>query len=120
MTQIIGSMCNTNSDWEYQKFLFQMTISVAHEIMHFFTSFLTGDGRPVTPRQVGVVGYPGEIGHLWERIAIGGHIEFYSNPQPAITSPRAGTPFIFTNMSMAAYGKEVPERFVRRFVEGRE
>jgi len=113
-------MCNTNSDWEYQKFLFQMTISVAHEIMHFLTAFITGDGRPVTPDTVGVVGYEGEIGHLWESRAIGGHVEFYSDPQPSTTSPRAGVPFIFTDMSLAAYGKEVPEQFIQRFVEGRE
>ncbi|EWG39681.1 hypothetical protein FVEG_02416 [Fusarium verticillioides 7600] len=63
----------------YNLFKFQMGVSVAHEIIHLLTGFLTEESRPDTP--LGVTMDPfgsrdtGEAGRYWEGILLGGTVE---------------------------------------------
>jgi hypothetical protein len=61
-------------------FKFQMVISVAHEILHFLTGFLTGNLKPSTPKGVTAEPYGqprvGEAGRYWESKLLGGFVEF--------------------------------------------
>ncbi|KAK3377449.1 hypothetical protein B0H63DRAFT_511730 [Podospora didyma] len=79
--------------YNYLKFKFQMQISVAHEIVHFLTAFLTGSEarRSLTPSGVSMRGFTsqpssehpqgmGESGRYWEGLLLGGVAEFYHDP----------------------------------------
>ncbi|KAK8004637.1 hypothetical protein PG989_004356 [Apiospora arundinis] len=74
----------------YERFLFLMGITVAHELVHFFVGFLTGYDAPSTPGEVSflpsiynipIAGgrYVGESGRAWEGVVFGGIVETIEN-----------------------------------------
>ncbi len=88
-------MVETSSTDEFNVYLFQMAISVAHEMGHFLTGFLTGSARPRTPPLVTVPGAGAEAGYWWEVRALGGIVEFYSDPRrPNSPGRRASSRYI--------------------------
>ncbi|KAK8068466.1 hypothetical protein PG996_007578 [Apiospora saccharicola] len=74
----------------YERFLFLMGITVAHELVHFFVGFLTGYDRPSTPEEVTYLPSlyssqtaggidVGESGRAWEGSVFGGIVEVWEN-----------------------------------------
>ncbi|KAI2622293.1 hypothetical protein GGR54DRAFT_55085 [Hypoxylon sp. NC1633] len=64
----IHNMTNTQNNEDYERWVFRMSITVAHEVVHFLMGYLNGKARPITPPRVSVEGWPGgEAGRAWER-----------------------------------------------------
>jgi hypothetical protein len=85
-------------------FIFQMAISVAYEIIHLLTGFLSGRREPNTPPEIAAVGYvgdgdDGEAGRFWEIEALGGIVEFFADPENPDGPNQAGVPYLFRDLS---------------------
>lgn len=87
----------------YDNSIFQVAVTLAHELCHLFTGFLTGSDRPRTPENVTVPGQgtemSGEHGWAWEYKVLGGCTQFVFDPKLAKASLetlqlQSGTPFI--------------------------
>lgn len=62
---------------DYRAFLVDGAFTVAHELVHCFVRFLSGDKRVGTPRSLLPKGYEdkptrGESGRMWEELVFGG------------------------------------------------
>ena len=112
------------SNFNYDRFKFQMVISIAHEIVHFLTGFLTGKNaaRDLTPPRVGLVPYgsalTGEAGRYWEKLLLGGVAEFYFNPSDPMGKSQAGLPYLFPDGSEPSVGAPIDTDYIEAFVEG--
>jgi hypothetical protein len=64
----------------YERYLTKWTITIAHETVHAFLTFLAGHEFALTPKDVAPPGYAnilrGESGRLWEVRALGGAVEW--------------------------------------------
>lgn len=101
-------------------FTFQLILSVAHEITHFLTGFLSGPERALTPDEVTVPGWTedgGEAGRYWELEFVGGIIEFYARPGDR-NPDQCGIPYIFTNYLSNSPGKPVSMAYIVRVFDG--
>ncbi|KAK4235063.1 hypothetical protein C8A03DRAFT_18136, partial [Achaetomium macrosporum] len=103
----------------------QMTVSVAHEIVHFLTGFLTGTEEPHAPPEVTAAPYDdqrnnkGEWGRYWESILLSGFLEFWSSSSDPLGVRQAGVPYLFSVGSMAtATGQQVSMSYVQQFLNG--
>lgn len=83
-------------------FRFHLVISLAHEIVHLFVGYLTGDRNIRTPPLVTTVPYrearTGESGRLWEDRLLGGGLEtwFLQRADAArLGTADPGLPYIF-------------------------
>ena len=70
---------------DYYAFLVDGAFTVAHELVHCFVGFLSGDKKVGTPRSLLPKGYEdnptrGESGRMWEELVFGGCVS-YSLPQ---------------------------------------
>ena len=114
-------------DYEYCKvhwenFLFQVSLNIAHEIVHFFTGYLTGNKEddtetPYTPpavtwRYYGEDGR-GEAGWFWEGNVFGGTIEHLADPDNPLGFLQAGTPFLRREDGTSQY---VAHTYIRRIL----
>jgi hypothetical protein len=109
----------------YDLFKFQMTISVAHEIVHLLTGFLTGPDQAHTPPEVTAAaplntkGNKGEAGRNWERKLLGGSLEHWSSNTDPLQVRQAGVPYLFNaGDPSTANGQPVCMTYVREFVSG--
>ncbi len=111
---------------EYQLFKFQMVISVAHELVHFLTGFLTGTAKPNTPLAVTAEPYStkdGEAGRFWEAQFLGGFVEYWAPELSEGDSPdtlrHPGRPYLFDEGSVStALGYEVSSSYILDFLRG--
>lgn len=109
-------MTQTRNNEEYERWVFRMALSVAHELTHFFTGYMTGDARPITPPNVSVPGWPGgEAGRAWERETFGGIVEFWSERRDPL---QPGEPIIFEDLRNNTRGYRVSGSYVERFARG--
>ncbi|KAI1867950.1 hypothetical protein JX265_004004 [Neoarthrinium moseri] len=77
----------------YEKFMFLMTVTVAHELMHFFVGYLTGlssDGTLV-----------GESGRAWEAFVLGGVVETFENVRNPLGAYQAGDFYVIDAQQVA-------------------
>lgn len=88
IVQIIDNALHTageNNANELRGFLFLMGLSVAHELIHTFVGFLTGDDGRDTPDSIryplGPVRQEGESGNFWEGKLLRCRIQAYFNPR---------------------------------------
>ncbi|KAF3805003.1 hypothetical protein GCG54_00005748 [Colletotrichum gloeosporioides] len=106
----------------YALFKFQMVITVAHEICHMLTNFLTGAHRPNTPSSLKVAGYggprTGESGRWWEVQMFGGLVEFYENQKDPLGARQAGVPYLMTNGNPKSPARQLSINYVLEFVNG--
>ncbi|KAK4099870.1 hypothetical protein N658DRAFT_539110 [Parathielavia hyrcaniae] len=109
----------------YDLFKFQMAITVAHEIVHMLTGFITGTSLPDTPPNVNVKPYikkygkgvQGEAGRYWESIILGGFVEFWSVPNHPLGMQQAGEPYLFLpGEKETAQGREVSRTYIKIFL----
>jgi hypothetical protein len=124
MLYLLEQGAGTTSE-SYKLFKFQMTISVAHEILHFLTGFLTGTPRPNTPRDVTARPYnrpnTGEAGRFWESRFLGGFLECWSVPSDPLGFRQPGQPFLFNEGSRStSTGEEVSMAYVEELLKGRK
>ncbi|TPX11442.1 uncharacterized protein E0L32_007861 [Thyridium curvatum] len=117
--RILQNMTATRNNDTYNVYMFQMTISVAHELGHFLTGFLSGTGRPVTPDEVGVPGAAGEAGYFWESLALGGIVDFFADQSDPNNVEQPGVPYIFDDAQDDARGRKVSMTWINDFVSGR-
>ncbi|KAF4469571.1 hypothetical protein FALBO_3533 [Fusarium albosuccineum] len=106
----------------YNMFKFQMGISIAHEIMHLLTGFLVGNPKQNTPPRVTMPGFGtrrnGESGRYWERIFLGGAVEFWSSENDILGVRQAGTPYLFPDGQPSSAGRQVSRRYINNFLAG--
>lgn len=107
----------------YDLFKFQMVVSVAHEMLHFLTGFLTGTATPDTPPAVNAAPYTevsgdqGEAGRSWQRLLFGGFVEMWSVESDPLGPRQPGTPFLFpSGPSSTTAGREVSMAYVQEFL----
>lgn len=122
-TQIINNMSACRDPNEYGTFLFQMAVSIAHEIGHLLTGFLSGTARPPTPPTAQAPSpimsrTVGEAGSYWEYMALGGIVEFYADPRDPNNPNQAGIAYVFEDLKSNAPGKIVSRRLVQAFKDG--
>ncbi|KAH6649498.1 hypothetical protein F5144DRAFT_479665 [Chaetomium tenue] len=109
----------------YSHYKFQMVVSVAHEIVHFLTGFITGTAVPHTPPGVIAQPFPvsqnnGEAGRYWERELLGGFLEMWSVPDDPLELRQPGEPFLFLSGPLQdSTGMEVSLSYIHEFLEGR-
>ncbi|KAF4438871.1 hypothetical protein F53441_12692 [Fusarium austroafricanum] len=106
----------------YNLLKFEMGVSVAHEIVHLLTGFLTGGYRPVTPREVALEAYAegrkGEAGRYWEGILLGGVVESWTKGTDIMGVRQAGTHYLFETGSKRSNGWRVSKTYINRFING--
>lgn len=115
-------MVRTENFEDKRVFTFQLIISVAHEITHFLTGFLSGPERAITPEGVSIDGWNeegGEAGRFWEFEFVGGIIEFYARPGDR-NPDQCRTPFIFENYLSNSPGKPASMAYIVRVFDGRK
>ncbi|SPO05591.1 uncharacterized protein DNG_08278 [Cephalotrichum gorgonifer] len=111
-------MGQTRNSHQYNTFLFQMTISTAHEIVHLFTGYLTGREQNASPGVPNVSGTSDDAGFVFEVQALGGIVAFYSDPQDPDNPHQAGIAYIFPDARDSTSGKRIPQRYIEDFVAG--
>lgn len=89
----------------FESFLFLMSITVAHELVHLFIGSLTGDDRPFTPPGISYLpdhyntridGEPvGESGRAWESSFFGGTVEAFEQKDNPLGDHQAGIMYLF-------------------------
>ncbi|WAO86976.1 Hypothetical protein NCS54_00426800 [Fusarium falciforme] len=106
----------------YARFKFQLSISIAHEVVHFLTGFLLGSPRSNTPRGVTLQGWgnmrTGEAGRYWEAALLGGVVEFRSDRNDTLGVRQAGTPYLFPNGRHDTPGRRISLSYITEFVDG--
>lgn len=115
---------NCMLNWE--TYIFQLGISIAHEIVHFLTGFLTGTPFPDTPPAVTYGGFgddvTGESGRYWEGHLLGGIVDFYEDSRDPLGSLQAGVPVLsYTYLDNNRQGTirwvRISQDYIRRFVD---
>jgi len=110
-----------NSD-SCNMFKFQMAITVAHEVNHFLIGFLTGRMKPPTPPGISLASYgntsTGESGRHWERMLLGGVVEFYEEIQDPLGNMQAGTPYLIADGRGSAPAWLVSKTYINEFLSG--
>ena len=113
-------MDSTSGD-DKDVYIYLMSIAIAHEIVHFFTCFLNGGDKPITPPNVTIPGWKeaglhgGEAGRAWELAALGGIMEFYASPDCRLEIDQPGVPYLFENNLDKAGGQQVSMSYVRDY-----
>ncbi|KAF5612851.1 uncharacterized protein FSUBG_1081 [Fusarium subglutinans] len=106
----------------YNLFKFQMGISVAHEIIHLLTGFLTGESRPDTPPGVTMDPFgsrdTGEAGRYWEGILLGGIVECWANKNDIMGVRQSGTPYLFETGHSNSNGWRISSTYIESFING--
>jgi hypothetical protein len=124
MLYVVQEAEGTDSN-SYKLFKFQMTISVAHEIVHFLTGFITGTQVPDTPPRVTAPPYDnrtdmGEAGRFWESRLLGGFVEFWFSPSDPLGVRQPGRPYLFNAGSLpTATGQPVSMGYVEELLNAR-
>ncbi|KAK3293435.1 uncharacterized protein B0H64DRAFT_212934 [Chaetomium fimeti] len=109
----------------YDLFKFQMVISIAHEMVHLLTGFITGTREPNTPPRITAEPYNnqhdvGEAGRYWESRFLGGFVEFWSEPSNPLRARQAGVPYLFeAGPKRHAVGQRVSMSYIDDFLRGR-
>jgi hypothetical protein len=122
MTYLYENRTIPGNRYSYKLFKFQMVISVAHEIMHFLTGFLTGSVKPSTPKGVTAQPYGtsriGEAGRYWESMLLGGFVEFWSEPDHPLGRRQPGVPYLFKSGSRSnGTGQQVSRTYIEEFID---
>ncbi|KAF5004542.1 hypothetical protein FDECE_8974 [Fusarium decemcellulare] len=115
---------NCMLNWE--TYIFQLGISIAHEIVHFLTRFLTGARFPDTPSGVTYLGFEdnekGESGRYWEGHLLGGVVDFYEDFRDPLGSLQAGVPmftyaYLENNRQENVRWVRISQDYIRRFID---
>lgn len=108
----------------YNCFKFQMAITIAHEIVHLLTGFLTGTARPYTPPGVSLGNYGnrnmGESGRYWESILLGGVVEFFEDGNDPLQERQAGRPYLIEDSRNNVPAQLVSTTYINNFLNGRK
>ncbi|KAK5993042.1 hypothetical protein PT974_06469 [Cladobotryum mycophilum] len=109
---------NDTRDWS--KFLFLMSLSIAHELVHMFIGYLTGDSSRDTPPQVDyrpqASGSRGESGRAWEREMFGFLTEAVYDPNDRRGLAQAG---VFYGKLSKDEGWILNQGWIEEWVTGR-
>lgn len=101
---------------------FQMIITIAHEICHFLTGYLTGSDRPLTPPTVNLAGYgfprSGEAGRYLEASLFGGVVEFYDDKEDPMGRRQAGVPYLINDGTGNSRAIEISRNYIFEFING--
>lgn len=106
----------------YNRFKYQMVITLAHELIHCFTGYLTGTAKPLTPRTISLTPYgnrqSGESGRYWESVFLGGVVEFYQDSQDPLGSRQAGIPYLFDDGRGGSRARRISNSYIADFLNG--
>ena len=93
-----------------------MVVSVAHELGHCFTGYITGDPGAVTPPSISVPGLDGgEAGFYWEAQAFGGVLQMWSDPLRPSDPDQPGIPYLFSDFANSTT-KRISTNYINHFV----
>ncbi|KAI0799522.1 hypothetical protein GGR55DRAFT_683868 [Xylaria sp. FL0064] len=116
-SDIINCMVATKNLTTHRSFMFQMMVSVTHEIGHMMTSVLTGGKLYSTPEKMKTGNCKGEVGFLLEMRAFGGIAEFYADPSRPEDTQQPGIPYLIKGTVKNCLGVELGEGIIQEFVE---
>lgn len=106
----------------YELLKFQMIITIAHEICHCLTGYLTGSDRPLTPPTVSLGGYgmprSGEAGRYFEGSLFGGVVEFYDDKEDPMGRRQAGVPYLIDDGTKTSNAIEISRNYIFEFING--
>lgn len=107
----------------YERYQFEMGITMAHEIVHLFTGYITGTMYPITPRIVTcnpyVHGKEGEAGRYWELKLLGGVLECYTNKNDPLGLRRQAGEFYIVKPGFGnAEARAISDDFITDFLAG--
>ncbi|KAF5261425.1 hypothetical protein FOXYS1_7877 [Fusarium oxysporum] len=95
----------------FESFMFLVSVTIAHELMHLFIGFLAGYNWPSTPPQLSFLPElfnneiddqeVGESGRYWEGVVLGGTVETYEDTSNPLGSRQAGDLFLFDSQMRA-------------------
>lgn len=107
----------------YARYEFEMGLTMAHEIVHLFTGYITGTMYPITPTAVGFAPYAkknhGEAGNYWEVVLLGGTIEQYINDNDRMYARRqAGVPWLVKEGQFDAEARRISDDYIIDFLAG--
>ncbi|KAH6988984.1 hypothetical protein BKA56DRAFT_464421, partial [Ilyonectria sp. MPI-CAGE-AT-0026] len=106
----------------YELLKFQMIVTIAHEICHCLTGYLTGSDRPLTPPTVSLGGYSmprsGEAGRYFEGSLFGGVVEFYDDKQDPMGRRQAGVPYLIDDGTKSSRAIEISRNYIFEFING--
>jgi hypothetical protein len=108
----------------FESFMFLVSVTIAHELMHLFVGFLAGYNWPSTPPKISFLPQlfnndiddeeVGESGRYWEGVVLGGTIESYENTSNPLGSRQAGDLFLFDSQMRA---RKLDRACIRRNLE---
>lgn len=105
-------------------YMFHMILTVCHEVIHMLVCGLSGERRPVTPKQMEVEGHVqlvGESGWWWEVTYLGGIVKMFENqtdPAAAVLLTRQpGLPLLATGNSKKSTFRRIDPRYIASFVQ---
>ncbi|KAI1077177.1 hypothetical protein F5B20DRAFT_583668 [Whalleya microplaca] len=106
----------------YKLFKYQMGITIAHEIVHLLTGYLTGTARPLTPPRVSLTAYgkskAGESGRYWESTMLGGVVEFWEDITDPLKERQAGKPYLIKDGRNNVPAKLISMNYINNLLHG--
>lgn len=102
----------------WETYVFQLGVSLAHEIVHLLTGFLCDTTDRNTPPTVTFDDFgselQGEAGWNWEGLLFGGQITFHENRNDPLGLLQAGVPILVDNEEVTM--RLISQRYIRRFL----
>ncbi|KAI0433220.1 hypothetical protein F5Y09DRAFT_338824 [Xylaria sp. FL1042] len=114
---IINCMVSTRNLATWRSFMFQMTVSVAHEVAHLLTAVLSSGKIRSTPKKMKTGSCEGEAGFFFEMKAFGGIAEFYASISRPDDTQQPGIPYMIKGTGLKDLGVELSEETIQEFVE---
>ncbi|OAA55877.1 hypothetical protein SPI_08084 [Niveomyces insectorum RCEF 264] len=118
-SMIIDDMLANTNENAHNVYMFDMVVSVSHELCHFFTGFLTGTATPQTPDVVAIEGQSREAGFFFEFHAFGGIADFFASESDPRNAHQPGVAYLFENVKNTARGKRISLEYIRQFIASR-
>ncbi|KAJ0124721.1 hypothetical protein J7T55_006062 [Diaporthe amygdali] len=117
----IITAANRKNTANFERSLFFLTLTIAHELIHVFTGYITGDALRNTPPAVnhprGLSGSmrPGEAGRAWERGFIGYITKSYFDSNDPLGTAQAG---IMYACEVETRGYVIKQAWIKQFLQG--
>ncbi|KGQ06474.1 hypothetical protein BBAD15_g8209 [Beauveria bassiana D1-5] len=105
-------------------FKFHLVIALAHEIVHLFVGYLTGDPNVLTPPNLSARGHgsstAGESGNYWERTFLGGTLEMWF-PRGSVEAPGSAHAYLLLETSRGPrMARRISPTYIDNMVNRRE
>ncbi|OAA68021.1 hypothetical protein SPI_00216 [Niveomyces insectorum RCEF 264] len=118
-TTVMWDLIQATDSTARDVYMFHMIVAVTHELCHFLTGYLVGDGRPRTPETVEIEGMSREAGFFFEKAIFGGVVDCFAEipgKGEKINPHQPGVSYLFDGVKETSPGHPVHMPFLKRFV----